>query len=843
MPSLSHTFPGHWFSGALLIAALAAAPGVRAQDEESGGDFAAAEAAGAARKAWADNNFDAIMVPQNEAFLSAVNPPAAPLPAAPESGEVAFDQAMGEYRPSPSRTTVPAPECSLAGGCVTVSSQVEVPLDEWRALRDRVGEVRDRAVLVEGPTVALGSSEYSGRSIPGALELRVRLQVTLGKPGRYKTVPLIGEDVVLVRAAVAGKRIPVARLNGYHVWATRADGEVTVDLDVLVPARGPRGSLEYDFLVPRTPVTQVSLAFPGEELEPRLDGAVRAEVRPDGGSTRLEATLQPTTRIHLVGFKDLGQQEDAEARVFAETLNLLSVDEGALDLFTVVRYTILYAGARRFDLIVPAGTTVVSADGEGAFRFTLEDDPEGRGTIVRGETAFPIRNKYEISLRLRQQLPKQEVEFDAPLPRCIGVEREHGWLAVEVPGKLKLGERESRDVVAVDVRQLPEEMMLSAVSPIIRAYRYHAADPRVRLSAIRLPEVEPASASVDRVRALSTLSPEGRLITDMRITLRNRLRPSLALTLPAGAEVRSVHLDGDAIRPSRDGKGRLVLPLKRSEGGDRLEPFTIRVVYEDDAAALGLAGSSTLELPALELPVSTVAWTVFLPARNVYGELRGDVEPQVFRGEGAWHRPAHSVEPIRVAPAGDGDDMTEDAGGETAGGLVGVRIELPRDGVRLDYSRYWVEGGRPLAVSFFYARSWLPYPAGVLLVLLAALAVFLFSTAPAGASARRWIAVALGGLVSWPAWQIDGATLLVAGALVGLGVAGLRRRWFVRVVAALRGWVAGLPAGFAARERPASGPTTGRIVKLVLVGTGLTFFGLLALAFAVDLIDLLGNPL
>ena len=188
-----------------------------------------------------------------------------------------------------------------------------------------------------------------------------------------------------------------------------------------------------------------------------------------------------------------------------------------------------------------------------------------------------------------------------------------------MPGKLQLEETERKEALAIDVRQLPGEMVQSAVSPILKAYRYHTAGAKVGLNATRLPEREPVSASIDRIRAFTVIAGDGQVLTDMRITLRNRLLPSLSVTLPQGTEVRSALLDGEPVKPSRDDKGRLMLPLKRSEGEERLAPFTVQVVLSAGAKPLGLFGRPAVELPAVELPASSVSWSLFLPAKNRRG--------------------------------------------------------------------------------------------------------------------------------------------------------------------------------------------------------------------------------
>jgi hypothetical protein len=677
---------------------------------------------------------------------------------------------------SPQNNMPVVDKVSPSMSCPDHQSLAELPLDKYQQVKEQLLDYQEKVSRPLGPAVVLGTAEYSGKAIDGALSLKLKLQVTLGRPQDWKVVPLIGEDVVLVSARVDEKAIPVSRQYGYHVWPTQEAGELTIDLQVLVPARGPRGSIEYDFLVVRTPVTRFSCVFPARGLEPRMDAAVKSSVRPEGNGTRLIADLRPTARVRLVGFKDLGAEDSKKAKVYAESMHLLSIDESSLEMFSVIRYTILYAGTKEFNLLVPKGIKVVSADGKGAFRYTLITTEEG--TKILGETAFPIRNNYEISLRLSRETSKQGEVFDVPIPKCVGVEREHGWLGVEVPGKLKLEAGPQIENMQVkDVRQLPEEMIRSSVSPILRAYRYHTPDARVQLVTNRLPELEPESASIDRVRAFTTMTTEGQIMTEMRITLRNRLKHSLSLSLPQGTQIRSATLDGQPVKPSRDSQGRLMLPLKRSVGSTKLQPFTLSVVLKSNTPKMGWLGSPSLTLPSVDLPVSSLSWSVYLPARNIYSILQGDIETQLYAGQVSWYRTNYY--PTRGSPAqgalslGSGISTTKTLASAYSGAMP-VRIKLPKDGVRLEYSRYWVDKDKQQELSFWYVRSWLRTPAWMLFVLVFAVGlVVFFGRWPApGQEALKPGYSALGLIVAivvvWPLVKVGGLFSLFLGIFAGL---------------------------------------------------------------------------
>ncbi len=780
----------------------------------------------AARQAEADFSFTNILAPQQAVNQGVVIQEKMPAPSR-----------RRPVMPFPEAEAPPPPPADSAG-TTTAERSAELPLADYAALRRRLNEQRERRALVEGPNVVLGASRFSGRAVQDALSLQLELQVTLGNNDQWKIVPVIGDDVVLLRATANNETIPVSRQDGYIVWPTRRSGELTVRVEFMVPSRGGRGSLEYDFFIAKTPVTRFSCRFPVAGLEPRIAAAQEARVTSDEESSLLEATLRPTPRIHLVGYKDIGGEDEEEARVFAESMNLLSIEESALEVFSVIRYTILYAGAKQFEVRIPDGMTVISADGEGAFRYVVE--PVGDAMVLRGETAFPIRNNYEISIRLRRKTGVDGMAFSAPLPRPLDVEREHGWLAVEVPGKLRIEEMAKQDIIALDVRQLPPEMVKSAVSPIIRAYRYHTPTARVELAYEKLPEKEPASASVDRVRAFSVISEDGRMLTDLKIRLRNRLRPSLALDMPDDVSVLSVHLDGEAVRPSRDAKGRLILPLKRSEGVDSLEQITLQTVLESRVEPFRMAGRETLRLPAIDLPVSSAEWSVYLPARNVYSGLRGDVAKQRYVSDAKWFSSPFSNAPVRVFESPGGADRADGAAA-TGAGVVAVRIELPRSGTRLDFPRYWIRKGHPVEVSFRYVRSWLTIPAAMLLTLLLAVGLALVNTLWSGRRSRLLpvLGLVLAGAALVPLGGYFGSAAVTFGVLLGTAVTAWRSGLFRHLADVRADWSGNLGRRFKERERE-SGKTRGfRIVA----GVGIVFFGSILIVVLADFISLLFHPL
>jgi hypothetical protein len=369
-----------------------------------------------------------------------------------------------------------------------------------------------------------------------------------------------------------------------------------------------------------------------------------------------------------------------------------------------------------------------------------------------------MRRSYELSLRLRRELSSAET-FTVPLPRCLDVQRERGWLAVEVPGKLRLDEVDRKRIVPVDLRRLPSELLRSAVSPILRAYRYHGSTHALRLSARVLPEHQPASESIDRLRAFSVLSPAGRALTELRLTLRNRLRRSLPLELARGVRVRSVLLDGRPVKPGRDAKRRLVLPLRRSAAGFA-DALTVSVIIEQDIGSLRQIGHKGLALPAIALPVASAKWTLYLPKHNRYTELSRGLFGQTAIGRGRWYQGATRGATRGPAPQDQTTLSLNDPAGASAGAMP-VRIQLPKSGRRYDLQRYWIPAHESIRTSFWFMHQRYAYPLVAALLVLFGFMVFLVRTA--ASRKRRWALLAIALAVAIPLYLLAGCKALQDG--------------------------------------------------------------------------------
>ena len=552
----------------------------------------------------------------------------------------------------------------------------------------------------QAPKAVVGQTDYRGRAAGDVLEMKLNLTVDLPTPATFRQVPIVGVDAVIVRASVDGRPVELTPVGQYWAWMTKRTGTFSVEIEFLAGPRGPRGSLEYQFGVVESPVTTLRISFDRTGLSPRVDRAVTQAVTEKGGRTELAAVLAPTTKVNVLGLYDVGQESADPAKLYAETHSLVSLTDEAVEMFSVIRYTILYATEKRFAVRLPAGWEVVTADGQGAFSYRIVT--EDHRPVLRGETALGIEDRYEVSIRLRRPRAPNEHEVTLFSPEVLGVERDAGFVALEVPGKLSVERMSGEGYTAIDVRSLPPAILQSSVSPIVRAFRYGGARGAAQIVVADHPEREIAPGGIDVIRAASVVSTDGRVMTDVTFLLRNNLRQALRLKLPKGATVQSAHLENEPVQPSKGLDGWLIMPLKRSmRRGESLQAFSVQLVYRHDTSPLDSFGRKKLLLPTLEVPVSSLEWSLYAPTGyDVSGFVQG-VRPQRYQREARFASPPPDpYDPLRVS-AGAGPAV------EAGSGALPVRVRLPRSGRPKVSTRYWIGAEETLEAEFHYIqRSW-----------------------------------------------------------------------------------------------------------------------------------------
>jgi hypothetical protein len=221
--------------------------------------------------------------------------------------------------------------------------------------------------------------------------------------------------------------------------------------------------------------------------------------------------------------------------------------------------------------------------------------------------------------------PMTASRAEVPLIGFDGTQRETGELLIEGQGAMELTATERGGLRRMDFKETSPYLRSLADNTLHAAFRYQkrpSEAPGVALEWARFPESQVLSAVAQRAVVTTLVTSEGRSLTEVKLTLKNRAQPFLKLDLPAGATVLSCDVAGEKVKPVVGADGSRV-PLLRP-GFRPTDAYDISFVFLHAGAPFAKKGGGELSLPKMDIPIGNLQWEVFLPTQYKVANFGGD---------------------------------------------------------------------------------------------------------------------------------------------------------------------------------------------------------------------------
>jgi hypothetical protein len=303
--------------------------------------------------------------------------------------------------------------------------------------------------------------------------------------------------------------------------------------------------------------------------------------------------------------------EFVAAWVRAEIVNTLTLTETLVGGRAVVRYDIANAPMKEFRLAVPAAFRNVEINGANI------RTKEQIGNTWRVELQSPVRGSYALTVTWDEPRAARTNTLELAGVSAENVERETGWFAVLARAPLQVSEAGATELQRVDTSDFPDWADVSGSTTAL-AYRYTRPGHRLALDVRRFDDAAVLEALVDSARFTSVVADDGQMMTEMALSVRNNGRQFLEVELPAGADVWSAFVAGQAVRPSvRD--GRLLLPIQSSGADDTM---AVELTYVSTNVFPKTRGTVGFASPKFDVPLKNAHWEVYLPPDFDYQDLK-----------------------------------------------------------------------------------------------------------------------------------------------------------------------------------------------------------------------------
>ena len=471
-------------------------------------------------------------------------------------------------------------------------------------------------------------------------------------------IPLIA-GATLMETTLQNATPPLVLENGRHSAILVGPRPFEMDLLWGSPVVTEPGRASVYVPLPIAGSVSFTIDLPGEVSDVRVEPGLVTRKTTNAGRTIVEASPDRAAMVRVSWAARAAATAPRESRFLSDLKTLMTVDENELRMTALVDINVVQGQPDRLDILVPNGWTLTTATGATLDSFSL---PAGHVLVNLRETE---RRAHQILLGFERPLAGLSFPTELGLLSIRSAQRETGEVAIEGIGTLELNADEKGPLKRMDAREAHPALRGLAREAILAAFRYHArADESlvVPVDVKRFAESATLAAIADHAQATSLVTTEGRVLTEMKLTVKNHAQPFLRVVLPAGATVLSAEVQGESVKPAMGSDGTRI-PLLRA-GFRPTGSYSVSFVYLQTADAFTRKGDGRMTLPRLDVPVGLVDWDVFLPDVLQVKDFGGNVAKA-----GIWD------ESVTAGFAGGGDSGV--MGGILGGDIAPLSMPKP----------------------------------------------------------------------------------------------------------------------------------------------------------------------
>ena len=528
---------------------------------------------------------------------------------------------------------------------------VVLSIDEYRALRERSLGV---APPVPAPPVeaTLTRVDYELRAEGESITGRALLTVDVLRDG-WARVP-IPAGLMVRDARVDGQPVAIIDDGKPHLLLPRA-GRAVVALELVVPLTSTAGTEAMTLPPSAAPITRVAFVLPRSGVDLTVSNGYVADRTEQPDESRWSVIGRPNQPLALSWKRRIDDRRATlPLRIRARVSQFVGLAEDSGHVSAAVRVEVVQGAAQDVAVALAPGVVVNQVDGA-----TVADWQAADG-MLRVRLLEPTLSEAAFVVQAEMRAARDGT-ITVPILRVPDAERESGGLAVDVLGAGEIAGREARGLEPADPSELGD-VITARESPSMIAFRLRPLTGRdVRGLAVTVVRYTPQAvlvANVEEARYHLLAAEDGRLLVKADYAIRNNQRSFLKVSLPRGASVWSTEVGGQPIRPGVAENDAILLPLDKGRVGQDAPTFVVELVYLQRAAAWADKGGVTIDLPALDLPVSRTGLRVFYPPH-----FKVELAPGIFRSE---PDPGPFAEALRQPPppvAAASTDRLKDAAG------------------------------------------------------------------------------------------------------------------------------------------------------------------------------------
>ncbi len=323
--------------------------------------------------------------------------------------------------------------------------------------------------------------------------------------------------------------------------------------------------------------------------------------------------LQQAFRIRERDWSGSVMIERLEQSVQADLFHLYSLKDQTAYASVVLNYFITGAPVTEWRVDVPEEAGNISVEGQDVRTWRRE---ENQLVVTLHQ---PVIGAYTLLVTYEEAVGARGGEIFPGRVAAVGVRGERGFIQVVSPVQVNTEIlKTSPELLRLDALELPAEFRLLSAAPSKATYQYTSRPFELVIGVQWFDPGDTVTQVVGFAEAGSRVSRDGEVVTDVSYSVKTRGRGVLRATLPEGARLWAVTVNGESVNAREDGKDT-VIPLPA--GVDANAPVEVKLRLGTPAGD----GAVKVSLPAIHAPVMKAEWSIRGEAGRVLVPRGGDL--------------------------------------------------------------------------------------------------------------------------------------------------------------------------------------------------------------------------
>jgi hypothetical protein len=455
---------------------------------------------------------------------------------------------------------------------------------------------------------------------------------------KYFQIPILPQAVGLAHVFLDDKPALVTEKNGWYHVTTAVSGHHQIKAKYYVSSDLEKGPRILDLNVIKTAITLLELTIPLEKIDISVPNAKELSISQKDGRTQVNAVIPASNTIAVqahrkyIPKKDISK--DTPAKIYAESFNLISIEEDALRVTSRIKLNVLQNSITTIKAAVPDGYNILyihKRDGSRLRDWQIKKT--AKGSMVEIPFDSPVEGTFIFDILSERLFESKQSEIHFNGYRILNSTRETGYIGAEKKSTAEAAPTVIDKLDRIDIKDLPYELVGMSKRPLLFGYRYLRHPYNLVMSIIRHEELPTMSTVIDLASVITVVLEDGKTLTRLNYKIRNTWKQFLKLELPPGSEVWTVYVASKRENASRNADGKIMIPLARSQSkGEVLQSFTVDVIYFSKGDPLGSWGSNPVWFPTADIMISKMLWSVYLPQDYSYLHFKGNVEKEEIAG-------------------------------------------------------------------------------------------------------------------------------------------------------------------------------------------------------------------